>query len=214
MAGRVQHPGAAEFLPSDPADLDVLADAVQDCRGCDLYARATQAVFGQGGPRARLVLVGEQPGDVEDREGEPFVGPAGRVLNQALADAGIERAQVYLTNAVKHFRWKPAPSGKRRLHETPTRGEVLACRPWLEAEVARVDARVVVALGAIAVNSLFDSSVRLTSSRGQKLQWNGHIAVATLHPSAVLRAPDSAARDETFRGIVKDLTFAAELAAR
>lgn len=204
-----KHPGAEPFVPDGVRDLDELAAAVQHCRGCDLYANATQAVFGSGTPTARLLLVGEQPGDVEDREGEPFVGPAGRLLDRALAEAGVPRDEVFLTNAVKHFRWRPAPRGKRRIHQAPTRMQMVACRPWLEAELEAVDPDVVVALGATAVGALFGSSVRLTESRGQPLQWRDRAAVVTVHPSAVLRAPD--AREEAFAGLVADLRVAREL---
>jgi len=210
MAGRVHHPGAQSYVP-DGAPLDELAAAVQQCRGCDLFADATQAVFGRGARRSRWLLVGEQPGDVEDREGEPFVGPAGRILGEALESAGLAREQTYLTNAVKHFRWRPAPRGKRRIHETPTRGEVVACRPWLMAELLAVSPTVVVTLGATALGSLFGPSARLGASRGRALEWEGRAAVATIHPSAILRAPDASARAEAYRGLVEDLRLAAEL---
>lgn len=210
MAARVQHPGAESYVP-DGAALEELASAVQQCRGCDLFANATQAVFGQGPSHARWVVVGEQPGDAEDREGEPFVGPAGRILDEALDAAGLPREEVYLTNAVKHFRWKPAPRGKRRIHETPTRGETVACRPWLMAEIVRVEPAVVVTLGATALGSLLGPSARLGTSRGHRLDWEGRAAVATIHPSAVLRAPDADARAQAYQGLVDDLTFAAEL---
>lgn len=195
----------------DGAPLDELASAVQQCRGCDLFANATQAVFGQGPRQARWLLVGEQPGDAEDREGEPFVGPAGRLLDEALDSAGMPREDVYVTNAVKHFRWKPAPRGKRRIHETPTRGETVACRPWLMAEIVAVQPAVVVTLGATALGSLLGPSARLGTSRGQRLDWEGRAAVATIHPSAVLRAPDAQAREQAYQGLLNDLALAADL---
>lgn len=211
MTTRIRHPGTTAYLPDAKKDLAAFATAVQRCQGCDLYADATQAVFGQGPAHARLLLVGEQPGDVEDREGEPFVGPAGHLLRDALQEIGLNPADVYLTNAVKHFRFKRAERGKRRIHESPTRGEIVACRPWLEAEVAAVDPFVVVALGATAMNSMFGPSARLTASRGQQLEWEGRLAVATIHPSAVLRAPDAAQRAEAYQGFLDDLAFATSL---
>jgi DNA polymerase len=210
MAVRVHHPGAESYVP-DGASLDELAAAAQQCRGCDLFANATQAVFGEGARQARWLLVGEQPGDAEDHEGEPFVGPAGRVLDEALASAGLVREEIYLTNAVKHFRWRPAPRGKRRIHQTPTRGQTVACRPWLMAEILAVQPDVVVTLGATALGSLLGPSARLGASRGRRLDWQGRAAVATIHPSAVLRAPDADARAEAYQGLVDDLRLAADL---
>ncbi|HEY3737017.1 MAG TPA: UdgX family uracil-DNA binding protein [Jatrophihabitans sp.] len=212
MAQRIEHPGASAYLPdASGAGLDELAVAVQHCRGCNLYEDATQAVFGTGLRHARIMLVGEQPGDVEDRAGAPFVGPAGGVLDDALGEAGLARADVYLTNAVKHFRWRTSPRGKRRIHERPTTGQMVACRPWLEAEFTAVQPSLVVALGATAVSSLFGPSVGLTASRGRELRWHDCPAVATIHPSAVLRVPDSDDRAETYRGLVDDLRSAQTL---
>lgn len=200
--------------------MTALAQAVQDCRGCDLFERATQAVFGTGPAPARLMLVGEQPGDVEDREGKPFVGPAGRVLDRALADAGIPASEPYVTNAVKHFRWRDDPrGGKRRLHQRPDTWQVKACVPWLVAEIERVNPRLLVTLGAIAGQALFGSSFRVNAQRGIQIPWkpasvqNGQpgtdlVVVPTIHPSAVLRAED---RDAAYAGLVDDLRAAARI---
>lgn len=191
--------------------LDQLRDAARSCQACDLWRNATQTVFGAGGEGARLLLVGEQPGDVEDRAGEPFVGPAGRILDEAMEAAGIPRDQVYVTNIVKHFKWRRAPSGKRRLHQRPDRGEVEACRPWLAAEVARVGPELIVCLGATAAQGLLGTEFRVTRQRGQVLPTTlGPPAMATIHPSAVLRAPDSQARAEALEGLIADLRTARE----
>jgi DNA polymerase len=211
------YPGAAEFVPDDAADLDAVAAAAAGCEGCELFEHATQTVFGRGAPDAHVVLVGEQPGDVEDRRGEPFVGPAGRLLDRALAAAGIEPATVYVTNAVKHFRWNPELSEtKRRIHQKPEARHLRACRPWLDAELARLRPDVVVVLGATAGQALFGSGFRVTTARGTAIDWDapagaGHTravtVVATVHPSAVLRADD---REAAFEGLVADLRVAAE----
>jgi uracil-DNA glycosylase family protein len=211
-------PTAAPFVP-DRADLDQLRDSAQRCEGCDLYRNATQTVFGAGSPDARVVMVGEQPGDIEDRRGAPFVGPAGKVLDRAVAEAGLDRAQIYVTNAVKHFKHRPAAPGKRRIHQTPDRVEIVACRPWLVAEFAAVRPRVVVVLGATAAKALLGPDFRVTRSRGLRLPWPGSaqqpadfpadeaFLVATIHPSAVLRADD---RDEAYQGLVADLRVVAD----
>jgi len=187
---------AAEFVPRG-ADLAALRAAARDCRGCDLYQPATQTVFGAGPEDARLMMVGEQPGDVEDRQGEPFVGPAGHLLDRALEEADLQRAGVYVTNAVKHFKFVPAERGKRRIHKTPSRTEVVACLPWLVAELAQVRPELVVCLGATAAKAVLGPSFKITERRGQlehfKLGDHEYPAIATVHPSAVLRAPD---RDE------------------
>jgi DNA polymerase len=182
--------------------------AASGCRGCDLYKTATQVVFGAGPKSARVMFVGEQPGDQEDRQGEPFVGPAGALLDKALADAGIPRDAVYLTNAVKHFKWEPR--GKRRIHKKPRASEVKACRPWLEAELRAVRPAVVVCLGATAAQSLLGSAFKLMQQRGQLV--SSPLAaqvVATIHPSAVLRAPDSEGRREAYEMLVRDLKVVA-----
>lgn len=205
-------PGADQFVPP-AADLDGLRAAAAGCRGCGLYRDATQTVFGRGDAHARVVMVGEQPGDVEDQKGLPFVGPAGHVLRRAVDDAGLDPAHLYITNAVKHFKFRM--SGKRRLHQTPTRVEIRACRPWLIAEFAQLQPSVVVALGATAATALFGSDFRITRGRGQVMPWpasaevphefpehDGTIAVATIHPSAVLRADN---RQIAYQGLVEDL---------
>jgi uracil-DNA glycosylase family protein len=186
-----------------------LRAAAASCQACDLWRNATQTVFGSGGEGARLLIVGEQPGDVEDREGEPFVGPAGRILDEALEAAGIVRDDVYVTNIVKHFKWRRAPSGKRRLHQRPDRAEVEACTPWLEAEVARIGPELIVCLGATAAQGLLGRGFRVTRQHGEVLPTTlGPPVLATIHPSAVLRAPDSKARAEALAGLVADLRVA------
>jgi DNA polymerase len=210
-----ERPGAQDWVP-DTGGLDALAVAAERCEGCELFAPATQVVFGAGAADARCVLVGEQPGDQEDRAGEPFVGPAGRVLHRALAEAGIRPGSVWMTNAVKHFRF--TERGKRRLHKTPDVGHVTACRPWLAAELERLRPELIVLLGATAARSLLGASFRVTKERGVLLPWPDRAGpempeadwsaevLATLHPSAVLRAED---RDAAFAGLVADLKVAA-----
>jgi uracil-DNA glycosylase family protein len=194
---------AAEFLP-EKLTLKALAEAADGCRGCDLYKDATQAVFGEGRPSARLMLVGEQPGDKEDLEGEPFVGPAGRLLDKALEEAGIDRSQAYVTNAVKHFKWKPR--GNRRLHQTPRAGEIEACKPWLQAEVQTVGPEAVLAMGATAARSLFGPKVKVTKDRGRPLESPlAPVAAVTIHPSAILRLRDHDERAAELAAFVADL---------
>jgi uracil-DNA glycosylase family protein len=204
---------ASRTKPTDPApsapSLRALADAAQDCKACPLYADATQAVFGEGAARAQMVLVGEQPGDAEDKEGHPFVGPAGGVLDRALAEAGVVRAQVYVTNAVKHFKWEPR--GKRRIHKKPRVSEIKACKPWLEAELTRIKPRVVVCLGATAVQSLLGSAVTIAGAKGQIFQSPYGAVVVTRHPSSVLRMRERGERDAALQELVDDLRFAATL---
>jgi DNA polymerase len=195
------------------ADLGTLADGAEGCRACPLYARATQAVFGEGPPHATMMLVGEQPGDQEDLEGAPFVGPAGRVLDQALAAAGVPRDDVYVTNAVKHFKWKDG--GWRRLHVSPNAREIAACRPWLEAEVATVQPAVIVGMGATACKAMLGPAVRVTRDRGQRHDWNGRPVLVTVHPSSLLRRVASQTPDERNAELARfaaDLAAAAELA--
>ena len=200
---------AAAFLP-ERISLKSLREAARGCTACPLWRTGTQTVFGEGLKRSRLVLVGEQPGDREDLEGRPFVGPAGRLLDEALAEAGIERADAYLTNAVKHFKWEPR--GKRRIHQKPNRGEIAACRPWLEAELAVVAPEVLVCLGATAAQALLGREVRVTRDRGRLLDSAlAPAALATVHPSSILRAPDEAARRSERAAFVDDLRVAANL---
>jgi uracil-DNA glycosylase family protein len=205
----MSEPGAEEYLPRGRS-LRTLRAAVQDCHGCDLYRDAAQAVFGEGPAKARLMLVGETPGDREDLAGEPFVGPAGGVLRKALGEAGIEVDDAYLTNAVKHFKWRPR--GKRRLHVAPRVGEMNACRPWLEAEVDAVGPEAIVALGATATRSLFGTEVKVTKDRGKLLRSDlAQIAAVTIHPSVVLRAGDE--REEAYGSFVADLRLVADALA-
>jgi len=194
-------------------DLRRLKERAADCTACDLYERATQTVFGEGDPHARMMLVGEQPGDQEDLQGRPFVGPAGRLLADALAEAGIPRERTYVTNAVKHFKW--LQRGKRRIHEKPNGRERQACYPWLEAEIELVAPRVLVSLGATAAQSLLGPKFRLTQHRGELLpsRWRAKI-LATIHPSALLRMQDREERRAAFRGLVADLKLAADYARR
>lgn len=202
-------PGAEEFVP-DTHDLEALAGAAQGCKGCDLYLDATQTVFGAGGRDARVMFVGEQPGDQEDRAGAPFVGPAGKLLDRALVAAGIDRETVYVTNAVKHFKFTLPERGKRRIHKTPSRTEVVACRPWLFAELDSVRPDVVVLLGATAAKALMGNDFRLTAHRGEVLRLPSPSTdldpevVATVHPSSVLRGPPED-RETAFAALVDDL---------
>ena len=205
-------PGAEQWVP-ESCSLSRLRDAAPDCRGCELWADATQVVFSTGTRKARVMLVGEQPGDIEDREGEPFVGPAGRILDEVLEQAGIDRREVYLTNAVKHFRHEMR--GKRRIHQKPTVAHITACRPWLEAEVAAVDPVVVVCLGATAGRAVLGSPVRIGEQRGQVLE-PGPRAVAgtpsvvlTTHPSSILRLRDRDERRAARKALADDLRAAA-----
>ncbi|HEX4277221.1 MAG TPA: UdgX family uracil-DNA binding protein [Bryobacteraceae bacterium] len=200
---RAKFPGAAQFI-SPGATLNVLGDEVQDCKGCDLYRAATQAVFGEGQRRARMVMVGEQPGDKEDLAGKPFVGPAGQLLDRALADAGIDRADVYLTNAVKHFKFEER--GKRRIHKKPLSAEIAACKPWLEAEFDRIKPDLIVCLGATAAQSVIGRQHRLLEQRGlffAHAQAPG--VTATVHPSAILRSPTPEQREQDYADFVGDL---------
>jgi DNA polymerase len=194
---------AADYIPEHPT-LRALREGVQKCRGCDLYRYATQAVFGEGPLKARIALVGEQPGDEEDRQGRPFVGPAGKLLDKALEEAGIERADVYVTNAVKHFKFEER--GKRRIHKKPRVSEIKACKPWLEAEILLLKPKLIVCLGATAAEALLGPKFRLTKERGKLIEhpW-GPDVTATIHPSVVLRAPDAGQRHEEYRKFVDDL---------
>jgi DNA polymerase len=193
---------------SAPTPLARLRRDAAGCTDCELYRDATQTVFGAGPSSAWLMLVGEQPGDQEDRQGEPFVGPAGRVLDTALERAGIDRSEVYVTNAVKHFRFER--DGKRRLHKTPTVGHVRACRPWLDGELAAVRPAVLATLGATAAKALLGSGFRITAERGRTREWEGYQLVPTVHPSSILRGPPEA-RDDAMDALVADLRVVAGL---
>ncbi|MFF0066251.1 UdgX family uracil-DNA binding protein [Streptomyces sp. NPDC005279] len=218
---RGEHEGqghdATPFLPGRRAGLPGLRRAAAGCRGCPLYRNATQTVFGEGETSARVMLIGEQPGDQEDRQGRPFVGPAGKVLMRALEDAGVDPEQAYVTNAVKHFKFTLPEGRKRRIHQAPNLREMTACRPWLHAELRVVAPEVVVAVGATAGKSLLGPSFRVSEQRGALLPWPGPDGngdsdrgvrglVATIHPSAVLRAED---REPVYRGLVADLRVVA-----
>ena len=193
----------SELLPDRPT-LATLRDVAAHCRACDLYKRGTQTVFGEGPRRARVMLVGEQPGDAEDLAGHPFVGPAGKLLDRALADAGIDRKLVYVTNVVKHFKWEPR--GKRRIHAKPNAGEIRACRPWLETEVALVKPQVLVCLGATAAQALLGKAFKVSHQRGEFVESAlAPRVTATVHPSSILRAPDDASRREEMSRFVRDL---------
>ena len=199
---------AREFVPVTRS-VAKLREAAEDCRGCELYRRATQVVFSSGPARAPLMLVGEQPGDQEDRTGEPFVGAAGQLLDETLDEAGIERESVYVTNIVKHFKW--TARGKRRLHAKPNAREVAACRPWLEAEIEIVQPALIVCLGATAAQGLLGRQFRVTRERGEIIKaLTGPAMLATYHPSAVLRAPDDARREAMLAEMVDDLRVAAK----
>ena len=194
---------AAPYLPAR-VTLPTLQSAVQKCEGCDLYLRATQAVFGEGPQHADIVMIGEQPGDEEDKRGHPFVGPAGKMLDRALKEAEIDRSTVYVTNAVKHFKYEER--GKRRIHKKPRASEIHACEPWLEAEIAVVKPSVIVCLGATAALSIFGAQYRLTQQRGKFVShpWAPY-ATSTVHPSAILRAPDQQKRHEEYTHFLADL---------
>jgi DNA polymerase len=195
---------AADFVPNS-LQMKILASAAQKCRGCELYCNATQAVFGEGPATAQVMFVGEQPGDQEDLAGKPFVGPAGQVLNEGLDEVGIDRSTVFVTNAVKHFKFEPR--GKRRIHSKPSAREVAACRPWLEAEIASVKPKLIVCLGATAAQSLMGRDFRIMKDRGKVFDdtpWAPSI-VATVHPSSLLRIPDHDARVEARRRFIADL---------
>jgi uracil-DNA glycosylase len=203
---------AAEFVPASRS-LSTLRRAASGCRGCPLWKDARQTVFGAGLKRSDLMLVGEQPGDREDVEGEPFVGPAGGVLARAMERAGIDPADVYLTNAVKHFKWRAR--GKRRLHQTPRAGEVEACKPWLEAELEAVRPTRLLALGSTAAKALFGSSVRVTRDRGRLIDSPlAPVAALTMHPSAILRLRDHDEREDALAALVDDLRLVAGSAAK
>jgi uracil-DNA glycosylase len=199
-----------DLIPERPT-LDSVARAATECKACDLYKTGTRTVFGEGPAKAEVMLVGEQPGDAEDREGRPFVGPAGKLLDRALEEAGIDRDRVYVTNVVKHFKWEPR--GKRRIHAKPNAGEIAACRPWLETEISLVRPRVLVCLGATAAQALIGKSFKVSRQRGEFVESSlAPRVMATIHPSSILRAPDDEQRRDEMAKFVDDLRkVAAEL---
>src|SRR5262245_16613168 len=203
---------AAPVVPNSTS-IATLSRAAEGCHGCELYKTATHVVFGAGSTSAQVMFIGEQPGDQEDQQGQPFVGPAGGMLDKALAEAGIPRSAVYVTNAVKHFKWEAR--GKRRIHKKPGWSEIKACRPWLEAELRAVRPTVVVCLGSTAAQAIFGRAFKLMQQRGRDLPNSiaPHV-VATIHPSSILRAPDTEGRRAAFDTLVADLTVVATLLAR
>jgi uracil-DNA glycosylase family protein len=197
----------------DTSHFEKIREAALECTACHLYKRSTQTVFGEGPKLAPLMLVGEQPGDQEDLAGKPFVGPAGKLLDRALEDAGIDRMQVYVTNTVKHFKWEPR--GKRRIHQKPNSREIAACRPWLEAELRIVRPKLLVCLGATAAQAIFGPSFRVTRDRGKVLaSLFASKVVATVHPSSLLRQPDEESRAREYKQFVADLRVALKAAGR
>jgi uracil-DNA glycosylase family protein len=194
---------AAELIPDRPT-IATVRNAARDCQACDLYKRGTQTVFGEGGRHAPVMFVGEQPGDAEDLSGHPFVGPAGKLLDRALEQAGIDRTQVYVTNVVKHFKWEPR--GKRRIHKKPNAGEIAACRPWLDTEIELVKPRAIVCLGATAAQALLGRTFKVTAHRGEFVPSTlAPLVLATVHPSSILRAPDDDTRRLEMTRFIDDL---------
>lgn len=201
---RRKSPDSAEDLIPDKPTIPSLQEAAADCRACDLWERGTQTVFGEGRRRAKIMLIGEQPGNEEDLQGKPFVGPAGRLLDEALEQAGIDRKQTYVTNIVKHFKWEAR--GKRRIHKKPNSTEIEACRPWLEAEIATVKPAVIVCLGATAAQALLGKQFRVTRQRGEFIPSPlAQFVMATVHPSSILRAPDERTRHQEMHRFIEDL---------
>ena len=204
---------AKPATPPDPTTWSIVREAAKDCTACHLYKRATQTVFGKGPKSAPIMLVGEQPGDYEDMAGKPFVGPAGKIMDRALEEAGIDRKSVYVTNAVKHFKWEPR--GKRRIHKKPNAREIAACRPWLEAELRIVRPALVVAMGATAARTIFGPAFRVTRERGKILSSKlAPKVLATVHPSSLLRQPDEESRHREFKHFVSDLRIAVKAAEK
>jgi uracil-DNA glycosylase len=205
----IERASAAGLIPNEP-DLEELREAAAECTACPLYKNATQTVFGEGPDRAQIMFVGEQPGDSEDLAGQPFVGPAGKLLDRCVKEAGIDRRRAYVTNAVKHFKW--VPRGTRRIHSKPNSMEIAACFPWLEAEIAAVKPKIVVALGATAAQALFGKAFRVTRERGKLVPSRfAPYAMATVHPSSLLRAPDEEARHREMALFIQDLKKASAL---
>jgi DNA polymerase len=206
MPARKLATSAADFLP-DRKTLPALREASRACKGCDLWKRGTQTVFGEGRVGAEVMLVGEQPGDQEDLQGRPFVGPAGKLLDKALEEAGIDRDDVYVTNVVKHFKWEPR--GKRRIHKKPSGIEIAACRPWFDEEVKVVKPRVVVCMGATAAQALLGRNFKVTQQRGKVITQGALPIIATVHPSSILRAPDEETRHAEMARFIEDLKIVA-----
>jgi uracil-DNA glycosylase len=205
---------AASLVPPR-STIPVLRKAASACTACDLWKTATQTVFGEGASRATIMIVGEQPGDQEDRVGRPFVGPAGKLLDEALAQVGIDRATVYVTNVVKHFRWTASERGKRRIHKKPRQSEIAACSPWLEAELHAVKPKILVCMGAIAAQALLGKHFSVTRNHGQAVESpHARFAIATMHPSSILRAIDAASRQRQMAEFINDLRQVAVLAAK
>jgi uracil-DNA glycosylase len=203
MAKRFAHDSSTPLIPFSET-IDQLRQRAKDCKACDLWKNATQTVFGEGGQRPKIMFVGEQPGDQEDIQGKPFVGPAGKLLDSALQEAGIDREKTYVTNAVKHFKWEPR--GKRRIHKKPSGAEIAACKPWLEAEIAAMQPQVIVCLGATAAQALLGPEFRVTRGRGELMKSpHAPFIMATVHPSSILRAPDEATRHTEMEHFVADL---------
>jgi len=200
---------AAPLIPPHPS-IASLRDAAADCKACDLWKRGTQTVFGEGGSHVRVMLVGEQPGDQEDLQGRPFVGPAGKLLDKVLEEVGIDRSETYVTNAVKHFKWEPR--GKRRIHKKPNSLEIAACKPWIEAEIAVLKPQVIVCLGATAAQALLGRSFRVSTQRGQWIKSDlAPYVIATVHPSALLRAPDEESRRIEMQRFIEDFNVVAKV---
>ena len=205
---------AARFVPTTGTLVDLRA-ASRVCKGCDLWKNATQTVFGEGNTRASIMMVGEQPGDQEDVMGRPFVGPAGKILDEALSQVGLVRSQIYVTNVVKHFKWSPAERGKRRIHKKPRSSEIAACRPWLEAEIVMVKPKVIVCLGASAAQALLGPKFRVSKQRGQFIESTlAPYIMATVHPSSILRAPDDETRHAEKRRFIDDLKKVARVISK
>ncbi len=212
MPKRPKPAGAADLIPDRPT-LASVRETAKDCRACDLWKRGTQTVFGDGSSKAKIMFVGEQPGNEEDLGGHPFVGPAGRLLDRALADAGIDRAAVYVTNVVKHFKWEPR--GKRRIHKKPNAGEIGACRPWLDTEIMLVKPRILVCLGATAAQALLGRQFKVTAHRGEFVPSPlAPLVLATVHPSSILRAPDEESRHREMERFTDDLRTVARALTR
>jgi uracil-DNA glycosylase len=209
MSNNKTDTSAKEFFPARKS-LKAFREAAADCQACDLWERGTQTVFGEGARRAEVVFVGEQPGNEEDLSGKPFVGPAGRLLDEALLEAGIDRTKTYVTNVVKHFKWEPR--GKRRIHKKPNAREITACRPWLEAEISLVKPKVIVCLGATAAQALLGPKFRVSKQRGQFIESTlAPYVMATVHPSSILRAPDDETRHAEKRQFIDDLKKVAQV---